>query len=109
MSSPERPRIEVVLALPDRQYVAALPLHAGMTALDAVRASGLLERFPGPADATPALGIYGKRVEGTHLLREGDRVEIYRPLTNDPREARRRAAQAARRQVPQDRRGPRDR
>jgi hypothetical protein len=108
MSSPESPCIEVVLALKDRQHVARLPLQSGMTALDAVRAAGFLELLPGQGRAAPVLGIYGKRVDGAHLLRDGDRVEIYRPLESDPREARRRAAQAAlqeRRQARRDRRG----
>ena len=63
-----------------------------MTAAQAVRASGLLEEFPELGCQVLALGIYGRRVDPGHLLRAGDRVEIYRPLKVDPREARRRAA-----------------
>ena len=63
-----------------------------MTAEEAVRASGLLEEFPELAGQALALGIYGRRVDGTQVLRAGDRVEIYRPLKVDPRDARRRAA-----------------
>jgi putative ubiquitin-RnfH superfamily antitoxin RatB of RatAB toxin-antitoxin module len=89
-------RVEVVYALPDRQRVVQLPLRAGMTALDAVRAAGLEQEFPELAGRALMLGIYGRRVEANRPLREGDRVEVYRPLTSDPREARRKAAQAAR-------------
>lgn len=95
MSGPDA-WVEVAYALPDRQRVVQLPLREGMTALDAVRAAGLEREFPELAGRTPALGIYGRRVEATQELREGDRVEIYRPLKFDPREARRKAAQAAR-------------
>lgn len=84
--------IEVVYALPGRQRVVRLPLEQPMSAEEAVRASGLLEEFPELAGQVLVLGIYGRRVDGQHVLRAGDRVEIYRPLKVDPRDARRRAA-----------------
>ena len=87
--------VEVAYALPDRQRVVRVPLRPGMTALDAVRAAALEQEFPGLAAAVPVLGIFGRRVEATQLLRDGDRVEIYRPLRFDPREARRPAVRAA--------------
>lgn len=91
---PDAPTIEIVHARPDRQRVVELPLAEGMTAMQAVRASGLLEEFAlDPADL--ALGVYGRRVDGTQRLRAGDRVEIYRPLAADPREARRRSVGSA--------------
>jgi uncharacterized protein len=88
--------VEVVYALPGRQRVVRLPLRAGMTANEAVRAAALEREFPELGRSTPTLGIYGRRVEGTQRLCDGDRVEIYRPLRHDPREARRQAARAAR-------------
>jgi hypothetical protein len=88
--------IEVAYALPDRQRVVRLPLREGMTALDAVRAAALEQEFPELAQPGLVLGIYGRRVEATQALQDGDRVEIYRPLKFDPREARRQAARAAR-------------
>lgn len=94
-SGPEAPSLEVVYARRDRQRVVTVPLEDGMTALMAVQASGLLEDCPEIATLPLALGIYGRRVEGSQPLRPGDRVEIYRPLEVDPREARRRAAQDA--------------
>lgn len=84
--------VEVCYARPDVQAVVALTVAAGTTALDAVRRSGLAHRFPELADASPPLGIYGKRVDATRVLEEGDRVEILRPLTADPKEARRKRA-----------------
>jgi len=89
---PEFPGIEVAYALPGRQRVVHLPLERPMTAEEAVRASGLLEEFPELAGQVLALGVYGRRVDRQHVLRAGDRVEIYRPLKVDPRDARRRAA-----------------
>ena len=88
--------VEVACALPDRQRVVQLPLREGMTALEAVQAAGIEREFPEIAGRDLVLGIYGRRVEATHALRNGDRVEIYRPLKFDPREARRKAAQAER-------------
>jgi putative ubiquitin-RnfH superfamily antitoxin RatB of RatAB toxin-antitoxin module len=95
MCNPE-PTVEVVYALPDRQRVVRVPLHEGMTALEAVQAAGLVAEFPELAAGDAALGVFGRRVEGTQVLCDGDRVEIYRPLRFDPREARRKAARAAR-------------
>jgi putative ubiquitin-RnfH superfamily antitoxin RatB of RatAB toxin-antitoxin module len=79
--------VEVVLALPGRQTVRSVPLPAGSTAEDAVAASGLAEelRDQGPG----RIGIYGKAVAAKTLLRDGDRVEIYRPLQADPKDLRR--------------------
>ena len=91
---PEPTVVEVVYALPSCQRLVTVRLAPGMTAGEAVRASGLLEEFPElDADAL-ALGIYGGRVEASQPLRAEDRVEIYRPLRVDPRAARRRAAQS---------------
>ena len=95
MSNPE-PAVEVAYARPDRQWVVRVPLQDGLTALGAVAASGLLEECPELAAQPLVLGIYGQRVDAATVLRDADRVEIYRPLRNDPRDARRRAAQAAR-------------
>jgi putative ubiquitin-RnfH superfamily antitoxin RatB of RatAB toxin-antitoxin module len=88
----EFPGIEVAYALPGRQRIVRLRLEPPMSAEEAVRASGLLEEFPELAGQALALGIYGRRVDGQKVLRAGDRVEIYRPLKVDPRDARRRAA-----------------
>jgi hypothetical protein len=95
MPGPE-PSVEVAYARADRQWVVRMPLREGLTALGAVQASGLLEECPELAERPLLLGIYGERVDEARLLRDGDRVELYRPLRNDPREMRRRAAQAAR-------------
>jgi len=85
-------RIEVVFARPERQRIVELPLGEGMTARQAVEASGLVAEFPEIAGRPLVLGVFGRRVEPEHVLAAGDRVEIYRPLPEDPKERRRRAA-----------------
>jgi putative ubiquitin-RnfH superfamily antitoxin RatB of RatAB toxin-antitoxin module len=85
-------RVQVVYALADGEDAVSLELAPGATALDAVRASGLLERHPGIDLARQRIGIHGRVVEATAQLADGDRVEVYRPLAIDPKEARRRRA-----------------
>ena len=86
--------VEVVLALPARQVLRKLTLTEGAVVAEAIEqakiSSALAERM---ADA-PRVGIHGKVVTPDHVLRDGDRVEIYRPLTLDPMQARRRRARA---------------
>jgi uncharacterized protein len=85
-------RIEVVYAFPERAEAVSVTLPAGATAADAVRASGILERHPEIDLARQRLGIYGRLVDARARLSDGDRVEIYRPLVLEPKEARRRRA-----------------
>ena len=68
----------------------ALSLRTGSTVADAVRASGLQQRHPALDLARAAVGVWGSLREPHDVLREGDRVELYRPLSVDPKEARRR-------------------
>lgn len=67
----------------------ALRVDAGATLGDALRASGLLERHPAIDLAACKVGIWGRVLPLSTPLRERDRVEVYRPLTVDPKEARR--------------------
>jgi putative ubiquitin-RnfH superfamily antitoxin RatB of RatAB toxin-antitoxin module len=90
----EPPVVEVVYALPTRQRIVSVPLGVGMTALEAVQASGLLAEFPELNATSLALGIFGRRVDASQPLRAEDRVEIYRPLRQEPRVARRQAAES---------------
>ena len=83
-------RIEVVYALPAGEDAVTLRLAQGATAADAVRASGMLERHPEIDLARQKIGIYGRVVKAQTPLRDGDRVELYRPLALEPKEARRR-------------------
>jgi len=66
-----------------------LLLPAGATIAGAVAASALAERHPGVDVTTLAIGLWGKVCAADETLRDGDRVELYRPLSVDPKEARR--------------------
>jgi len=81
--------IEVVYALPERQSLVALAVPRGTTARVAVTLSGMQQRHPEIVATRYKLGIFGKRVSADAVLNNGDRVEIYRELTADPKEARR--------------------
>ncbi len=83
-------RVEVVYALPGTHDAAVVDLAPGATVRDALAASGIAGRHPG-IDLS-RLGVFGRRVDPGTRLAEGDRVEIYRPLALDPKEARRRRA-----------------
>lgn len=85
-------RVEVCYAKPEVQAMVALTVPIGTTALRAAEQSGLTGRYPEIDLAKQPLGIRGKRVEPGRVLEEGDRVEILRPLTADPKETRRRLA-----------------
>ena len=91
---PEPSFVEVVYASPDRQRVVCVPLTEGLTALEAVCASGILAEARELDAGELVLGIWGRRVDVSQRLRADDRVEIYRSLRCDPREARRQAAGA---------------
>ncbi|HWM45008.1 MAG TPA: RnfH family protein [Burkholderiales bacterium] len=83
-------KVEVVFARPEGAETVRVELPPGATVRDALAASGfqLLKDQP--------MGIFGKRVALDQPLASGDRVEIYRPLAMDPKEARRRRARAKR-------------
>jgi putative ubiquitin-RnfH superfamily antitoxin RatB of RatAB toxin-antitoxin module len=82
-------RVEVVYApAPGRIDLTALDLPDGSTVADALRASGVMDRHGLTWEGLSA-GIWFKWAEAEALLRDRDRVEIYRPLTVDPKEARR--------------------
>lgn len=79
--------VEVVFARPERQLRRRVTLPAKSTAEDALAASGLAEEFRGAGSGR--LGIYGKEVAPSTVLRDGDRVELYRSLRADPKDLRR--------------------
>lgn len=92
MASESQITVQVCYARPDVQAVAAVTLPAGATVEQAIRASGLLDRFADIDLARNQVGVFGKGVELNRPLQDGERVEIYRPLTADPKEVRRKLA-----------------
>jgi putative ubiquitin-RnfH superfamily antitoxin RatB of RatAB toxin-antitoxin module len=86
---PDAATVEVVYAEPGEQRVVRVAHAPGLTAEQAVRASGLLEAFPAIGSRELVLGVFGVRVPGDRALAPGDRIEICRPLLRDPRERRR--------------------
>lgn len=88
--------VEVAYARPDRQEILSLTVPPGTKAIDAVFRSGILEVFPEIEPGRNRLGVFGKLVKDDTPLREGDRVEIYRPLKADPKEVRRQRAREGR-------------
>ena len=84
--------VEVAYAKPDEQVIVVLAIPEGATVDAAIKASGLLERFPEIALSEINAGIFGVACKLDRLVKEGDRIEIYRPLLHDPKEARRQRA-----------------
>jgi len=82
-------RVQVAYATPARQEVIEVTLPAGATIEDAIRRSGILARCPEIDLARNRVGIYGEAARLQDPVRDGDRVEIYRPLQADPKEIRR--------------------
>jgi uncharacterized protein len=84
--------IEVAYAKPEEQVIVTINVPQGTTVGQAVILSGLLERFPEISQSELKTGIFGVSCKPEQIVREGDRVEIYRPLIHDPKEARRQRA-----------------
>ena len=87
--------VEVAYALPQRQRIVTLTVPRGTSAHEAVRLSGIADEFPEIDVDTAEMGIFAKALDGKTLplpkdyqLAARDRVEIYRPLLVDPKEAR---------------------
>lgn len=89
-------RVEVVYALPLKQDVISLEVPAGATVHQALAASGVLAAHPELDLRVVQVGVWGRPATLDVPLKDGDRVEIYRPLQIDPKEVRRRRARKAR-------------
>ena len=85
-------RVEVCYALPDKQLLVPLVLAEGTTLQRALEASGLLEKHPEIDLRKNKFGIFAKLSRLDTVLRDRDRVEIYRPLIADPKEVRKQRA-----------------
>lgn len=85
-------QVEVAYAAPDKQLILPVNVPAGTTAQEAAEQSGIARKFPEIDIANNPMGIFGHQIKPQQVLREGDRVELYRPLQCDPKEVRRRRA-----------------
>ena len=92
----ERPEVEVAYGTAEKQTVIRLDWQPGMTVQEAVDRSGVLAQVTGIEPSELQMGIFGTRVPESQVLRPGDRVELCRPLVQDPRDMRRAALSAGR-------------
>lgn len=92
MENADKIVVEVAYARPDVQVIIPVEVALGTTAEQAVRQSGVLERFPEIDLGANKVGIFGKLGKLDQVLREKDRVEIYRKLIADPKEIRKQRA-----------------
>ena len=87
-------KIGIAYALPTRQAWFDVEVPDGATIQDAINRSGILKQFPDIDLETQKVGIYGKLSNLDAALADGDRVEIYRPITCDPKTVPRKARTA---------------
>lgn len=84
--------LEVAYATPEEQVIVTINVLLGTTIEQAVELSGLLMRFPEISNSELKIGVFGGSCKPDQFVKQGDRVEIYRPLIHDPKEARRQRA-----------------
>ncbi len=83
-------KIEVVYAVGSQQEILELEVEDGTTIRDAIESSGILDLYPDINLAQQKVGVFNKIRQLNDIVKPGDRIEIYRPLLVDPKEARRR-------------------
>ena len=81
--------VEVAYALPSKQKIIVIKVQEGSTIENAIYLSGILNLFPDIDLTKQNVGIFSEPRELTDKVKAGDRIEIYRPLLIDPKEARR--------------------
>ena len=86
--------IEVAYATPQKQVLLGLSVCVGATVAEGIEQSAIRDEFPELVMDITRVGIFSRKVSLNHVLREGDRIEIYRPLLVDPKEARRQKAKS---------------
>ncbi len=84
--------VEVAYALPDKQSLVSLEVEEGTTIKEAIEASGVLETYHQIDLTKDKVGIFSKLAALDTVLREKDRIEIYRPLIADPKKVRKERA-----------------
>lgn len=89
--------VTVAFARPERQWLRSVRLPVGSVVADAISASGIAGLHPELVIGAGNIGIFSRLVGLDQVLADGDRVEIYRPLTRDPKESRRLRAASQRR------------
>jgi putative ubiquitin-RnfH superfamily antitoxin RatB of RatAB toxin-antitoxin module len=85
-------QVYVCYGIEKREFIRTMQVEPGTTIGQAIEQSGVLEAFPDINLTTAPVGIYAKKKTLDTVLRERDRVEIYRPLVADPKDSRRRRA-----------------
>ncbi len=96
VEAPGTVRVSVCYALPDAVFLKEVVVPAGTTILAAIQSSGLIEAYREVDPTTMRVGVYGKLKTLDTVVRDGDRVEVYRILTADPKTARRKRVQKTR-------------
>jgi len=91
----EQVSVEVAFALPQRQTLLSLSVPAGSTVQQVIEKSGILTSYPEIKLDLNKVGIWSRTVKLDELVKQGDRIEIYRPLIADPKDMRRRRAEKA--------------
>jgi uncharacterized protein len=89
MIEPAHIEVEVAYALPDRQWLQRVRVRAGCLVGEAIGLSGFTSEFAVVAVSDQNVGVFSRPVTLATVLNDGDRVEIYRPLTRDPKDTRR--------------------
>ena len=89
-------QVEIVFATAGEQLLCALSVPSESTIADVIEISALAEQFPDYDFSEMRVGVWGHPADRRQMVRGGDRIEIYRPLEMDPREARRQLAAAGR-------------
>jgi putative ubiquitin-RnfH superfamily antitoxin RatB of RatAB toxin-antitoxin module len=101
MENAEHIIVEVAYALPDEQLILEIEVPADCQVEEAIKRSGMLERYPHIDLSTDKVGIFGKMCKLNASLNHKDRIEIYRPLIADPKESRRQKAEMAKKKAKQ--------
>ncbi len=96
MSRNEKISVEVAYGTPDQQALEKVLITAGVSCMDAIALSGISRNFPHDEIASLPLAIWGKPATSDSCPKAGDRIEILRPLSIDPRDARRHLAESGR-------------
>ena len=81
-------QVELIYALPDQQEIKVMMVESGATVEQAIIQSGILDEFPEIDLKQNKVGIFSRLAKLDQALRQGDRIEIYRPLLLDPKQIR---------------------